>query len=58
MNCQFNGPDMHYLSSPERVEGALRYRMYDNRIRIDTTQHTIDALLKVIEVFELSQDLR
>jgi hypothetical protein len=54
MNCQFKGPDMYYLTNPERVEGALRYRMYDNRIRIDTTQHTIDALLKVVEVFELS----
>jgi len=40
------------------VEGALRYRMYDNRIRIDTTQHTIDALLKVVEVFELEEDMQ
>lgn len=58
MNCQFKGPDMYYLGSPERVEGALRYRMYDNRIRIDTTQHTLDALLKVVEIFELKQDMR
>ncbi len=58
MNCQFKSPDMYYLTQPERVEGALRYRMYDNRIRIDTTQHTIDALLKVVEVFELEEDMQ
>ena len=58
MNCQFKGADMYYLEHPERVEGALRYRMYDNRIRIDTTQHTLDALLKVVEIFELSRDMR
>lgn len=51
INLQFQGPDMYYLGHPERVEGALRYRMYDNRIRIDTTQHTIDAFLKILEVF-------
>jgi hypothetical protein len=54
MNLQFRGSDMYYLGHPERVEGALRYRMFDNRIRIDTTQHTIDALSKIIEVFELN----
>jgi hypothetical protein len=58
MNLQFKGSDMYYLGHPERVEGALRYRMYDNRIRIDTTQHTIDAIEKVIEVFALDQFLR
>jgi len=53
MNLQFRGSDMYYLGHPERVEGALRYRMYDNRIRIDTTQHTIDAIEKVTDVFAL-----
>jgi len=51
INLQFDGADMYYLSHPERVRGALRYRVDDNRIRIDTTQHTIDALNKVMDIF-------
>jgi len=51
VNLQFDGTDMYYLSRPERVEGAIRYRVDDNRIRIDTTQHTIDALSRVLDVF-------
>jgi AMMECR1 domain-containing protein len=51
INLQFDGADMYYLSHPERVEGAIRYRVDDNRIRIDTTQHTIDAFIRVMDVF-------
>jgi len=51
INLQFDGEDMYYLSHPERVEGALRYGVDDNRIRIDTTQHTIDAFIRVLDVF-------
>jgi len=51
INLQFDGEDMYYLSHPERVEGALRYGVDDNRIRIDTTQHTIDALNRVMDIF-------
>ena len=54
MNLQFKGADMYYLGNPQRVEGAIRVGVNDSRIRIDTTQHTIDAFLKVIEVFELN----
>ncbi|GAI33693.1 unnamed protein product, partial [marine sediment metagenome] len=53
INLQFDGADMYYLSHPERVEGALRFRVDDNRIRIDTTQHTIDAFSKILDVFKL-----
>lgn len=52
INLQFKGPNMYYLSRPERVEGAVRYRVDDNRIRIDTTQHAIDAFINVIKVFD------
>jgi len=51
INLQFDEADMYYLSHPERVEGALRYGVDDNRIRIDTTQHTIDAFIRVLDVF-------
>ncbi len=51
INLQFDGTDMYYLSHPERVEGAIRFRVDDNRIRIDTTQHAIDALSRVSNIF-------
>ena len=51
INLQFDGADMYYLSHPERVKGAIRYRVDDNRIRIDTTQHTIDAFIRVMDIF-------
>ena len=51
INLQFDGEDMYYLSHQERVEGAIRYEVDDNRIRIDTTQHTIDAFARVLDVF-------
>ncbi len=52
MNLQFNGSNMYYLSRPERAVGAIRYKVDDHRIRIDTTQHTIDAFNRILEVFE------
>ena len=51
MNLQFRGNNMYYLQHPERVVGAIRYNVQDNRIRIDTTQHTIDAFIKLLEEF-------
>lgn len=41
---QYQTWDMYFLSHPERVEGAIRFRADDNRIRIDTTQHAMDGL--------------
>ena len=52
MNLQFKGADMYYLENFQRVEGAIRVSEDNSRIRIDTTQHTIDAFKKLIEVFE------
>ena len=34
-----------------RLKGAFRYRNTDSRIRIDTTQHTMDAYRKILEDF-------
>ncbi len=50
-NLQFQGSNMYYLEYPERVKGAIRCNVSDNRIRIDTTQHTIDAFMKTLELF-------
>jgi len=56
INLQFKGSSMYYLQHPERVEGAIRYRVDNNRIRIDTTQHTIDGFMKILDVFENEGD--
>lgn len=50
INLQYKGPKMYFMKYPERVEGAIKYRVDDIRIRIDTTQHTIDAFRKILEV--------
>jgi len=52
MNLQYKGADMYYLAEPQRVWGAVRVGVEDSRIRIDTTQHTIDAFRKILELFE------
>ncbi len=52
MNLQFKESNMYYLSRPERAIGAIRYTVGDHRIRIDTTQHTIDAFTKILEIFQ------
>ncbi len=52
MNLQFDGPDMYYLADPEKVDGAIRVSVSENRIRVDTTQHTIDAFIRILEIFE------
>lgn len=52
MNLQFKGADMYYLSDPQRVWGAIRVSVKDSRIRIDNTQHSLDAFIKIMELFE------
>jgi len=49
INLQFKNSNIYNFQHPERVKGAIRYRVDDNRIRIDTTQHTIDAFMKIIK---------
>ena len=51
INLQFTDSNIYNFQHPERVKGAIRYRVDNNRIRIDTTQHTIDAFMKIIKVF-------
>jgi hypothetical protein len=52
MNLQFTGDDMYYLGHPERVEGSVRSSETNNSIRVDNTQHTIDAFSKITGLFE------
>ena len=51
MNLQYKDESMYFLEYPERVQGALRFRVDDNRIRIDTTQHMMDAFRKILQIF-------
>jgi hypothetical protein len=51
MNLQYNGANMYFVRDPEKVLGAIRYRAEDNRVRVDTTQHMMDAFIKVLDVF-------
>lgn len=51
INLQFNGPDMYYIQNPERVEGAIRTSEDNSSIRVDNTQHMIDAFHQILSVF-------
>lgn len=41
---------LQYHTKNEKLRGALRYNKDDARIRVDTTQHTVDALNKLIQL--------
>lgn len=43
LRLQFNGVNMYYLQHPERVVGAFRENVAENPIRVDSTQHVVDA---------------
>ena len=49
MNLQFVGANMYYMPKSERAEWGIHYGPYDNRIRVDNVQHTIDAFTKILE---------
>lgn len=52
MNLQFaDAGDMYYLGNPGRVYGAVKTGVFQNSIRVDTTQHSSDAFTKILEVF-------
>jgi hypothetical protein len=48
----YNLINLQYTSPDERIDGAIRYHADDDRMRVDTTQHTIDAFNKILDVFE------
>jgi len=41
---------MYYLSNPERVKGAIKFRADDNTVRVDTTQYAIEAFSRILEI--------
>jgi len=43
---------LQYDSSDYKIDGAIRYNINDYLIRTDTTQHTIDAFRKILDVFD------
>lgn len=55
LNLQYDEMDAYFVEHPERVVGALRFNNLDNRIRTDTTQHALDALIKVEQIFSTGE---
>ncbi|MFC1556132.1 beta-L-arabinofuranosidase domain-containing protein [candidate division KSB1 bacterium] len=51
MSLQYTGEEAAQYPEPKRVLGGIKYNADDPRIRVDTVQHTVDALTKVLEVF-------
>lgn len=43
--------DLFYVARRERVLGGVRTTVYDNAIRMDNVQHSLTALLEVLESF-------
>lgn len=41
--------DLFYISQRDRVRGGVRTTVYDNAIRVDNVQHSLMALLKILE---------
>lgn len=52
INLQFRGSNMYYVSYPQRAEGCVRVRVGENRLRSDTTQHTVDAWMAALKFFD------
>lgn len=47
-----NLKSLQYNSTDYRTNGAVKYNAGDGRIRVDTTQHTIDAFRMIRVIFE------
>ena len=50
ISLQYDESNTWGFEYPERLIGAIRYRVDNYSIRIDTTQHTIDAFMKILLV--------
>ena len=46
-NLQYRGPRMYFSRCIPCVEGAFRIHVTDNKVRVDSTQHALDAFLKI-----------
>ena len=52
ISLQYNESNTQGFSYPESLIGSIRYNVDDYRIRVDTTQHTIDAYMKILMVLD------
>ena len=51
INLQYNKTNSKNFKDPEKIIGAIKINIDRSDIRVDTTQHTIDAFDKIIKVF-------
>lgn len=49
--------DLFYVMRRERVRGGVRTTVYDNAIRVDNVQHSLMAMLDILEAFR-QEDFR
>ena len=47
LNLQYRDARLYFLRRPQAVDGALRIHTTDNKIRVDTTQHALDAFDRI-----------
>lgn len=47
LNLQYRDARLYFLRRPQSVDGALRIHTTDNKVRVDTTQHALDAFDRV-----------
>jgi hypothetical protein len=52
LNLQYRDERLYFLRRPQAVDGALRIHTTDNKVRVDTTQHALDAFDKVQALLE------
>ncbi len=54
MQLQFKGvEDMFYVRQPEKVLGGIRTTVMNNTIRVDNVQHSLMALIRILQRLEL-----
>jgi len=46
-NLQYRGPRVYFVPRPTPVEGGFRIHTTDNKVRVDSVQHALDAFDKV-----------
>jgi len=51
ISLQYNESNSASFEHPERLIGAIRYKIGDYRIRVDTTQHIMDGYIKIMSLF-------
>jgi len=52
----YNLVNLQYYDNNEKINGSIRFGNNNNLIRIDSTQNTINAYLKILDVFKNNDD--